>query len=255
MMLHQDGSRHEWVPGCHWDLIVTLGDATSEILSGFFVKEEGTDSSFLGLSDVIERHGLPCSLYTDRGSHYFHTPEAGGKVDKSNPTQFGRALQQLGIEHIAAYSPEARGRSERAFGTLQDRLVKELAFEGIGDMEAANRYLQQIYISDHNRRFAIEPDHPGSAFVPVAGHAWKDVLSIQEERTVGNDNTVRFERLVLQLPAVPERAHFVRAKVRVHKYPDGCLAVFHGPRRLADYTPRGALITKEDDRNQNRKAA
>lgn len=127
MLVHQDVSRHEWIAGHDWDLVVTLDDATGEHLSMFFCQEEGTASSFHGVGQTVARHGLFCSLYTDRGSHYFHTPEAGGKVDRSNPTQFGRALAQLGIEHIAAYSPEARGRSERAFGTHQERLPRELA--------------------------------------------------------------------------------------------------------------------------------
>lgn len=144
MMLHQDGSKHEWVPGQHWDLIVTMDDATSEHYSMFFVPEEGTDSSFQGVKEVIESHGLFCSLYTDRGSHYWLTPQSGGKVDKVHLTQFGRAMRQLGIEMIPAYSPEARGRSERAFRTHQDRLVKELVVEGINTMDAANRYLKEV---------------------------------------------------------------------------------------------------------------
>jgi transposase len=119
MMLHQDGSTHEWVPGRWWDLIVTMDDATNEIYSAFFVAEEGTMSTFTALAEVIRTRGLFCSLYADRGSHYWHTPVTGGKVDRDTPTQVGRALQQLGIELIAAYSPEARGRSERMFGTLQ----------------------------------------------------------------------------------------------------------------------------------------
>ena len=145
MMLHQDGSRHEWLAGqAACDLIVTMDDATSEIYSAFLVEEEGTASTFRALKQVFTDKGMPGSLYTDRGSHYFHTPEAGGKVAKDRHTQVGRALHQLGIEHIAAYSPEARGRSERAFGTLQDRLVKELALAGIATVEAADRF-----IADH----------------------------------------------------------------------------------------------------------
>jgi transposase len=139
MMLHQDGSRHEWLVGHPpMDLIVTMDDATNEIYSAFLVEEEGTASTSRALMEVFGARGLPLSLYTDRGSHYFNTPEAGGPVDRSNPTQVGRALAHLGVEHIAAYSPEARGRSERMFRTLQDRLVKELALAGIGDVEAAN---------------------------------------------------------------------------------------------------------------------
>ena len=146
MMLHQDGSSHEWVAGQWWDLIVTLDDATSEVYSGFFVAEEGTMSTFRALGEVIAATGLFCSLYTDRGSHYWHTPEAGGGVDKDNPTQVGRALDQLGIELIPAYSPEARGRSERMFGTLQRRLPQELRLAGISTMEDANRFLKELHL-------------------------------------------------------------------------------------------------------------
>jgi transposase len=243
MMLHQDGSSHAWLEGRGpLDLIVTLDDATSQIYSAFLVEEEGTMSSFQGLLQVIERHGLFCSLYSDRGGHYFHTPEAGGKVDKSKLTQVGRALAQLGIDHIPAYSPEARGRSERAFGTLQDRLVKEFKLAGITDIEAANRFIREVYLPDHNSRFARPPESPDSAFVPASPAQVRDILCRQEDRVVGNDNTVRYRRLSLQLPASPLRPHFVKARVRVHDYPDGTLAVFHGPRILARYHADGRLM-------------
>jgi hypothetical protein len=241
MMLHQDGSRHEWLTGELWDLIVTMDDATSEIYSAFFVAEEGTMSTFRALTEVIAERGLFCSLYADRGSHYWHTPEAGGKVDKDNPTQVGRALQQLGIELIAAYSPEARGRSERMFGTLQKRLPQELRVAGITTMEAANRFLENVYLPRHNAAFARTPEDAGSAFVPFAG-LLADILCVQEERVVGNDNTVRYKNRVLQIPADRHRHHYVKATVRVHEYPDGTLAVFHGPRRLARYSAAGALL-------------
>ena len=166
MMLHQDGSTHQWVPNIYWDLIVTMDDANSEIYSGFFVDEEGTQSSFRGVQDVIEEHGLFCSLYTDRGSHYWFTPEAGGKVDKQQLTQFGRAMNHLGIEMIAAYSPEARGRSERVFGTLQDRLCKELRRHSISDQDKANQFLKEVYWPKHNKRFSVTPRDSQSAFVP-----------------------------------------------------------------------------------------
>ena len=156
MMLHQDASRHAWLARPALDLVVTMDDATSEIYSAFLVEEEGTASTFRALLEVFGRHGLPFSLYTDRGSHYFHTAEAGGKVDRGQPTQVGRALAQLGIEHIAAYSPQARGRSERLFRTLQGRVPKELALAGITTMEAANAWLRDTYIPAHNARFAIE---------------------------------------------------------------------------------------------------
>ena len=242
MMVHQDGSRHGWLAGQPpLDLIVTMDDATSEIYSAFFVEEEGTMSSFRALSEVIGERGLFCSLYADRASHYWHTPDAGGKVDKDNPTQVGRALQRLGIELIAAYSPEARGRSERMFGTLQKRLPQELRLAGITGIDEANRFLKEVYLPQHNARFATPAEDQGTAFVPFAG-ALDDILCIHEDRTVANDNTVRYKRLALQIPADRHRRHYVKATVRVHEYPDGTLAVFHGPRCLARYKAGGEPI-------------
>src|SRR5438105_4426375 len=184
MMLHQDASRFAWLPGDdrQYDLVVTLDDATSAVYSGFLVAEEGTASSFRALSEVIAEHGLFCELYTDRGSHYFHTPKAGQAVSKNVQTQVGRALAQLGIRHIAAYSPEARGRSERAFRTLQDRLPKELKLAGINTIEAANRWIAETYLAAHNARFAVPAEQEGSAFVPDASGAWREILAVQEER-------------------------------------------------------------------------
>jgi transposase len=245
MMLHQDGSRHEWIAAETWDLIVTMDDASSEIYSAFFVAEEGTMSTFRGLQAVIAERGLFCSLYADRGSHYWHTLEAGGPVDKDNPTQVGRALAQLGIELIPAYSPEARGRSERMFGTLQRRLPQELRVAGIATMEAANRFLADVYLPRHNACFARTPEDAGAAFVPFAGNI-EDILCIQEERVVGNDNTVRYKNRTLQIPADRHRHHYVKATVRVHEYPDGGLAVFHDPRRLASYAADGTLVGGSD---------
>jgi hypothetical protein len=250
MMLHQDASTHAWFIGSErqYDLVVTLDDATSAIYSAFFVDEEGTASSLRGIAEVVAKHGVFCSLYTDRGSHYFFTPEAGGRVSKTILTQVGRGLKQLGIEHIAAYSPQARGRSERAFLTLQDRLPKEMALAGITTPEAANRWLTETYIAEHNRLFAIEPEQEHSAFVSDTAGAWREILCIQDERTVGNDNTVAWHRLRLQLPPSRLRPHFVRAVVRVHEYPDGTLAVFFGPHRLADYDAGGVAVIRPGQR-------
>ena len=242
MLLHQDGSRHQWVPGCWWDLIVTMDDATGEHYSMFFVEEEGTMSSFRGVGEVIAGHGLFCSLYTDRGSHYWLTPEAGGKVDKTQLTQFGRAMAQLGIQMIPAYSPEARGRSERAFGTHQERLPKELALAAITDIGAANRYLERRYRPAFNAEFAVPAAEAGSAFVDFIGGNLEQILCEHFERTVGNDNCVRFEGLILQIPADRHRVHYVKAKVRVHRYSSGTLAIFHGPRCLARYHSSGKEI-------------
>lgn len=238
MMLHQDASKHAWIAGLGaLDLVVTMDDATSEIYSAVLVLEEGTMSTFQGLIETIAGQGLFCSLYTDRGSHYFLTPEAGGKVDRNQLTQVGRALAQLGIEHIAAYSPEARGRSERMFRTLQDRLPKDLLLAKIADIDTANRYLREVYLARHNARFAVAAAEAGSGFVPVAEAQWRDVLCVQDERVVAPDNTVAWNRRRLQIPPHPARAHFVRAKVRVHEYPDGGLAIFHGPRCLLRWSP------------------
>ena len=247
MMLHQDASTHAWLPGDErkYDLVATMDDATSAVYSLFLVEQEGTASSLRGVREVIERHGLFCSLYTDRGSHYFETPEAGGRVSKTVLTQFGRALKQLGIEHIAAYSPQARGRSERLFGTLQDRLPKELALAGISTPEAANRWLREVYVAEHNARFAVPAEQAGSAFVVDPNGAWREILCIQEDRRVGHDNTVKWRRLTLQLPPSRLRPHFVGATVRVHEYPDGRLAVLWGPHRLADYDAEGRLFQQE----------
>lgn len=249
MMLHQDGSMHVWLAGQPaLDLIVTLDDATSAIYSAFLIKEEGTASTFRALTEVFGSHGLPMSLYTDRGAHYFYTPTAGGEVDRSRPTQVGRALERLGVEHIAAYSPQARGRSERVFHTLQDRLVKELALKEIDTVEAANLFLRDVYIPEHNARFAVAAAQEGTAFVAIPGVDLAEILCVQEERQVGNDNCVSFNRLKLQIPESPLRAHFVKTRVKVRQYPDGTHAIFYGPRCLGRYDKKGVL-------NEERKAA
>lgn len=241
LMIHQDGSTHEWVAGQKWDLIVTMDDATSEHYSMFFVAEEGTVSSLQGVKDVIEARGLFSSFYSDRGSHYWHTPEAGGKVDKKNLTQFGRAMQHLGIEMIAAYSPQARGRSERMFRTHQDRLPRELALAGITHMADANRYLANTYRPAFNAEFTQPAMEEGSAFVAWIGGALEDVLAERFERQVRNDNCVSFEGKTLQIPTDRHRCHYVKAKVSVLRRIDGTLAIYHGPRKLADYEPNGQL--------------
>ncbi|MGH6840052.1 MAG: helix-turn-helix domain-containing protein [Methylocella sp.] len=208
MMLHQDGSRRAWLGGeSALDLIVTMDDATSAIHSAFLVEEEGTASTFRALAEVFGRHGLPLSLNTDRGSHYFHTPEAGGKVDRTCLTQVGRALHHPGAEHIAACSPQARGRSERVFHTVRDRLTKELALAKITTIEAANAFPRDVYL-------------------------------------VGNDNCVAFNRIKLQIPASVLRAHFVKARVKVRQSHDGTDAIFHGQRCRGRYDRAGAIQTE-----------
>lgn len=240
MMLHQDGSPYAWLEGQpDLDLIVTMDDATSTIYSAFLVEEEGTASTFLGLQEVLSENGLPSSFYSDRGSHYFYTPKAGGPVDKQRLTQVGRALHRLGIEHIPAYSPEARGRSERMFGTLQGRLPKELKLAGMTTIAAANRFIREVYLPRHNARFAQVPALPDNAFVDADPEQLKEILCIEEKRVVARDNTVAYDGRRLQLPPSPLRAHYVKAQVVVRHYPDGTLAVFHGPRLLARYDAEG----------------
>lgn len=248
MMLHQDGSTHEWVPGKKWDLIVTMDDATNEHYSMFFVDEEGTASSFQGVQDVILKKGLFSSIYTDRGSHYWFTPEGGGRVSKTQLTQFGRAMQQLGIIMIPAYSPEARGRSERMFRTHQDRLTKELAVHHITSMEDANRYIKKIYLPAYNREFKQHSPEEGLVFIPWAGTHLEDILCEYHERTVTPDNCVVLDKVTLQIPPDKYRCHYVRVRVNIHRYMDGSLAIFHGPRKLADYDPNGHLKKKNKNK-------
>lgn len=241
MLVFQDGSTHRWIPSLDrdLDLIVTLDDATGAIYSAILVAEEGTASSFLGLAETIAAKGLFRAFYTDRGSHYFHTPKAGGKVDKTKLTQVGRALQQLGVTHIPSYSPEARGRMERVFGTLQQRLPPELRLAEIGTLEAANRYLKTRFVPEYNARFAVPAAEPGSAFVVYAGRPLEDVLCVQDDRQVGRDNCVQWRGLALQIPPQRHRHHYVKATVRVHEYPDGRLAIFDGPSCLCRFDQKG----------------
>lgn len=243
MMIHQDASTHWWVKDQPWDLVVTMDDATNEHYDMRFVPQEGTASSLAGVKAVIREHGIPSSLYTDRGAHYWTTPKAGGKVDKRNLTQFGLAMQRLSIEMIAAYSPQARGRSERAFRTHQGRLPQELAAAKITTMEAANAYLRQVYMPHFNGQFATPAAQTESAFVAVDGLDIDDILSEQYERTVGNDNCVTFGKLSLQIPQTQHRHHFVRCKVKVRVSCEGQLSLHHGPRCLARYDRYGTPLT------------
>ena len=250
-MIHQDASTHRWVCGETWDLVVTMDDATGRIYSAFFVAQEGTWSSMRGVRDVLEREGIFSSFYSDRGSHYWNTPKAGGRVDKENLTQFGRAMKELGIVMIPGYSPEARGRSERMFKTLQRRLPAELEERGITEMREANKYLLESFEDDFNRRFSVAAAEEGSAFVPLLGVGLEDILCLKHQRVVGNDNCVKYKGMSLQIPPVGDRAHFVRAKVVVHEYEDGSMAVVHeGKRRLGFYNREGNLVEEVEQRRK-----
>jgi hypothetical protein len=251
MMLHQDGSTHEWIIGLGYkvDLIVTMDDATNEIYSAFFVEQEGTASTFIALKEVITTKGLFSSLYVDRGSHYAYTPKAGGKVDKSSPTQVGRACAQLGIQLIHAYSPEARGRSERLFGSWQNRLPQELRINNITTIEDANRYLKDVFIADYNSKFSVKPLEDETTFVPYVGRDLEDILCIQEERIVAKDNTISYKNKTLQIPANQHRYHYVKCQVMVHEYTHGDLAIFYGPRKIATYAANNDLFIKTVNEN------
>jgi transposase len=241
MLLHIDGSRHQWFQDERWyDLIVILDDATSEIYYAQLVEEESTVTVMAGLKEVVERKGVFCALYSDRGSHFWLTPKVGGKVDYHRRTQVGRALQELGVQMIPAYSPEARGRSERNFGTWQGRLPQELRLRQIGTLEAANQFLSEHYVAEFNRRFQVAAAQRGNAFVPCRSHDLERIFSLQFERSVNRDNTVSFQNLSLQIERVRWRATLAGCQVVVHQHLDGTLSITHGPHRLGRYTADGA---------------
>ena len=200
-----------------------------------------------GIKETIEKKGLFCQFYTDRGSHYAHTPQAGGKVDKSNPTQVGRALKELGIRHIHAYSPQARGRSERMFGTLQGRLPKDLELAGITTIEDANAYLKEVYIPEHNARFAKKAAAEGSAYLPWSiATSLEEYLCRKEQRVVQKDNTVQYGGKKWQIPAQAHRHHYVKAEVEVREYIDGTLGIFYGHLCLGRYNGAGDVEVKKE---------
>lgn len=246
MMLHLDGSTHEWIPdlpGVFFDLLVLLDDATGEIYNMELVEEESTLTCMRLLRDCVATHGIFCSLYSDRAGHFFLTPKAGGKVLEGHLTQIGRALTELGIRPIPAYSPQARGRGERANGTLQGRLCNEFRLHGIKTKDAANRFLKEVYIRQHNQRFAVKPEQSGSAFVPIQNHLDLDrIFSIKEERTVGHDNTVSFERITLQIEPSHLRISFAKCRVLVHQHLDHTLSITFGPHLLGRYDASGSLL-------------
>jgi transposase len=241
MLLHIDGSRHQWFQDERWyDLIVILDDASSEIYYAQLVEEESTVTVMAGLREVIERKGVFCALYSDRGSHFWLTPKVGGKVDPHRLTQVGRALRELGIRMIPAYSPQARGRSERSFGTWQGRLPQELRLHKIASLAAANVFLREHYIAEFNRCFQVAAAQRGNAFLACRRRDLDRVFSLQFERAVNRDNTVSFQNLSLQIEAVRWRGTLAGCQVTVHQHLDGTLSLTHGPHLLGRYTAEGA---------------
>ena len=243
MLLHIDGSTHQWFQDERWhDLLVILDDATSQIYYAQLVEQESTATVMAGLRVVIEKHGLFCALYSDRGSHFWLTPKAGEAVDKQRLTQVGRALRELGIEMIPAYSPQARGRSERSFGTWQGRLPQELRLHGIRTLEEANRFLRGQYVGAFNRKFQVAAAEPGSAFVPLTGQDMECIFSMQHRRVVNRDNTVQFDNLRLQIERVQWRGTLAGCTVTVHQHLDGILSLSYGLHRLGRYSDQGELL-------------
>src|SRR5579859_6288934 len=244
-----------WFQDERWyDLIVILDDATSEIYYAQLVEEESTATVMAGLREVIERKGVFCALYSDRGSHFWLTPKVGGKVDYHRRTQVGRALHELGVQMIPAYSPEARGRSERNFSTWQGRLPQELRLRQVRTLEAANRFLREEYIAEFNRRFQVASRQRGNAFVPCRSRDLERIFSLQFERSVNRDNTVSFQNLSLQIERVRWRATLAGCQVVVHQHLDGNLSLTHGPHCLGRYdgtgTPLPAKASTETSRGR-----
>lgn len=239
MMLHIDGSEHQWLTGQWHDLIVVLDDATSEIYYAELVDEESTLTVMAGLREVVEKKGWFSSIYSDRASHFFHTPKAGQPVDTRNVTQVGRAMRDLGIRMIPAYSPQARGRSERGFGTWQGRLPQELRLRGIESLEAANRFLRDTYIAEFNSKFTVPAAESGAAFMPIQRQDLDRVFAIQHERTVNKDNTIQFANHIWQLHQTPLRATLAGCHVLVYEHLDRTFTVAYGPHTLARFTAGG----------------
>jgi transposase len=243
MLLHIDGSKHRWLNDDRWyDLIVILDDATSEIYYAQLVEEESTRTVMMALREVIEKKGLFCALYSDRGSHFFVTPKAGEPVDKGRLTQVGRAMKELGVQMIPAYSPQARGRSERNFGTWQGRLPQELRLANISSVEAANAFLRDRYIAEFNRRFAVAAKEKGTAFRTCSRKDLDWVFSIQTERVVGKDNTVAIADRRWQIDKTRFRHSLAGCTVTIHEHLDGGISIRYGPHVVARFDLLGKAL-------------
>lgn len=257
LLLHIDASKHAWLPAAgsgYQDLLTISDDATNQLYYAAFVDEESTATVMVALEEVVRTRGVFCALYTDRASHFVWTPKTGEAFDPRRKTQVGRALQQLGIELIAAYSPQARGRKERLYGTLQGRWPQELRVRGLTTPEAANVWLRREGIAAYNARFAVPAAQPGNAFLPAPA-GLERIFSIQHDRMVGNDNIVRFGQLALQLEAAAFRWSFAKCHVTVHAHLDGTLSVTYGPHTIGRFTatgePSGAIEANAGDQRSS----
>lgn len=259
MLLHLDASRHCWMPlrpEQQDDLLVLMDDATSEVYEALLVPEENTWSVMRVVYDCIRRHGVFCSLYTDKASHFAFTPAKGQPPDPHHRTQVGRALDLLGIEHIRAHSPQARGRSERLFGTWQNRLPQELRLRGIQDHDSVNAFLRRSFVPWHNRNLAVKPKEPGSAFVPLVDKSVLDrILCLEHTRIVANDNTVTYGKRTLQISPSHHRFSFARTQVTVREHLEGHLSVWHGPRVIGWYDSKGNSLAAAPRKPGNKAGA
>jgi transposase len=240
MLLHIDGSKHRWLNDGRWyDLIVILDDATSEIYYAQLVEEESTRTVMAGLREVIESKGLFCALYSDRGSHFFVTPKAGEKVDKQRLTQVGRAMKELGVQMIPAYSPQARGRSERNFGTWQGRLPQELRVAQMATLAEANRFLRERYMTEFNAKFAVAAQEKGTAFRRCSRSDLNWVFTVQTERVVAKDNTVAIAERCWQLEKSRFRHTLAGSTVTIHEHLDDTVSIRYGPHVVARFAADG----------------
>lgn len=252
MLVHIDGSKHQWFTDERWhDLIVILDDATSEIYHAQLVEEESTRTVMAGLREVIEAKGLFCALYSDRGSHFFVTVKAGEKVDKHRLTQVGRALKELGVQMIPAYSPQARGRSERSFGTWQGRLPQELRLAGITSVEGANAFLRERYIGEFNQKFSVPAREKGTAFRKTSRTDLNWIFTVQTERVVAKDNTVTIGERSWQLEKSRFRNSLAGCTVTVHQHLDGAVSLRYGPHVVGRFNPPTELLSESEGRGKD----
>ena len=253
MLLHIDGSKHRWFQDDRWyDLLVILDDATSEILYAQLVEEESTRTVMSGLREVVESKGLFCALYSDRGSHFFVTPKAGEPVDKHRLTQVGRAMKELGVQMIAAYSPQARGRSERSFGTWQGRLPQELRVAGITTLEEANGFLRERYIKEFNAKFTVKAAERGTAFRRCSRADLNWIFTVQTERVVAKDNTVAIAGRSWQLDKSRFRHSLAGCTVTIHEHLDATISIRYGPHVIGSFEANGERRGKVESPQKRR---
>src|ERR1700719_1257210 len=243
MLLHIDGSKHQWFNDDRWyDLIVILDDATSEIYYAQMVEEESTRTVMVGLREVIETQGLFCALYSDRGSHFFVTVKEGEKVDKHRLTQVGRAMKELGVQMIPAYSPQARGRSERSFGTWQGRLPQELRLAGITTVERANTFLREHYIGEFNSKFKVAAEEKGTAFRRTSRTDLNWIFTVQTERIVAKDNTIAIGDRSWQIDKSRFLSPLACCTVTLHEHLDRTVSIRYGPHVVGRFDGSGHSV-------------